>query len=240
MKTVIVTGGTRGLGLAIIGQLAAAGHKAVAIGRNCSGELAALIERNPDSVAFEAFDFNETARIHDLATDLVKLYGRPFGLVNNAAVGYDGILATQHDSEIRCLLRINVEAPVLLTKYLVRPMLINGEGRIVNISSIIANTGFSGLSVYAASKAALVGFTRSLARELGKSKITVNAVAPGYLATDMTAGLTGDRLESVKRRTALGRLPEIGDVAGGVLYFLGPYAASITGTVLTVDAGSTA
>jgi 3-oxoacyl-[acyl-carrier protein] reductase len=119
-------------------------------------------------------------------------------------------------------------------------MLLNQSGRIINISSIIARTGFNGLSVYAASKAALEGFTKSLSREVGKAGITVNCVAPGYMQTDMTNSLQGDKLESVKRRSPLGRLATPDDAAGAVLYLLSGQAAAITGTVITVDAGSTA
>jgi len=113
------------------------------------------------------------------------------------------------------------------------------SGRIVNITSIIATTGFSGLSVYGATKAGLVGFTRSLARELGRARITVNCIAPGYMRTDMTAGLRPDQLEQVERRAPLG-LPAPEDVAGALLYLLSDGAQRTTGTTVTVDGGSTA
>lgn len=116
----------------------------------------------------------------------------------------------------------------------------NRAGRIINISSIIATTGFSGLSVYAATKAALSGFTRSLSREVGKAGITVNTVAPGYMETDMTSALQGDKLESIKRRSPLGHLAKAEDVAHAVTYLLSEKAANVTGTTITVDAGSTA
>jgi 3-oxoacyl-[acyl-carrier protein] reductase len=133
-----------------------------------------------------------------------------------------------------------LEAPILLTKYVLRAMLVEGGGRIVNISSIIAGSGFNGLAVYGATKAGLAGFTRSLAREAGKAGITVNTVAPGYMATEMTRGLEGPKLEAIVRRSPLGRLAEIRDVAGAVAYLLSDEASGITGTTLTVDAGSTA
>jgi 3-oxoacyl-[acyl-carrier protein] reductase len=119
-------------------------------------------------------------------------------------------------------------------------MLLQRRGRIINVSSIIADTGFSGLSVYAASKAALVGLTKSLARELGRAGITVNAVAPGYMETDMTQSLKGERLETIRRRSPLGRLATVSDVSAAVTFLLSDDAASITGITLTVDAGSTA
>ncbi|MDN3683969.1 SDR family NAD(P)-dependent oxidoreductase [Vibrio sinaloensis] len=126
---------------------------------------------------------------------ITKEHGRIYGLVNNAALGHDGVLATMHESDISSLIRVNIEAPILMTKYVSRSMLLNGTGRIVNVGSIIGSTGFNGLSVYGATKSALGGFTKSLARELGKSQITVNTLAPGYMETNMTEGLVGDKLE---------------------------------------------
>jgi 3-oxoacyl-[acyl-carrier protein] reductase len=144
-----------------------------------------------------------------------------------------------HNTDIERILRINVLAPMVLTKYVVRTMMAAGSGRVINISSIIASTGFSGLSVYGGSKAALLGFTKSLAREVGRFDITVNTVSPGFMATDMTADLQGEKLQSIMRRSPLRRLATPGDAAGAVAFLLGPDGASITGTTITVDAGST-
>lgn len=236
-KLVIVTGASRGLGLAIARQLLQAGYKVLALGRTKSVELTQLQQHG---LHFVTADLSELDKIPALCSTLTKQYGRPYALINNAAVGYDGVLATMHNTEINSLLNLNIQAPILLSKYLLRPMLLNKSGRIVNISSIIARTGFNGLSVYAASKAALEGFTQSLAREVGKAGITVNCVAPGYMQTEMTQSLQGDKLESIKRRSPLGRLATPDDAAAAVLYLLSEQAAAITGTVITVDAGSTA
>lgn len=240
MKTVVVTGATRGLGLAIAMRAARDGYRVVCCGRRLSDELRALQVDYPEQVFFEVLELTDLGSLHSFAKRIVATHGRPWALVNNAAKGGDGVLATLHERDIGELLRINVEAPILLTKYLLRPMLLNRCGRIVNITSIIASTGFSGLSVYAASKAALAGFTRSLAREVGRVGITVNNVAPGYMATEMTSGLQGEKLQSIQRRSPLGRLATPEDVAGAVSYLLGEQAAQVTGTTLTVDAGSTA
>ena len=241
MKTVLVTGATRGLGLAITQRLQSEGYRVIASGRRPTPELEALIERDAGStVKFAEFDLQELKLIHEWVRTLIKAHGPIYGLVNNAALGLDGVLATMHDREIETLVQVNVLAPMLLTKYVSRSMLLLGEGRIVNIASIIGFTGFSGLSVYGATKAALLGFTRSLARELGKARITVNAVAPGYMATSMTEGLAGEKLDMITRRSPLGRLATPEEVAGSVAYLLGPDAAMITGTTMTVDAGSTA
>jgi 3-oxoacyl-[acyl-carrier protein] reductase len=145
-----------------------------------------------------------------------------------------------HNSQIENLVKVNTISPMVLTKYVVRWMLADGGGRIVNVSSIIGFTGYSGLSVYGATKASMLGFTRSLAREVGRSKITVNAVAPGFLDTEMTKGLDGEQREQVARRSALRRLVDPEDVANAIEYLLSDRAGSVTGTVMTVDAGSTA
>jgi 3-oxoacyl-[acyl-carrier protein] reductase len=136
--------------------------------------------------------------------------------------------------------RLNTLSPIVLTKYVARSMMADGGGRIVNIASIIAATGYSGLSVYGATKASLVGFTRSLAREVGPMGVNVNAVAPGFVDTDLTSGLNDEQRERIIRRSALRRLTEIDDVASAVKFLLGEGSKNITGTVLTVDAGSTA
>ena len=119
-------------------------------------------------------------------------------------------------------------------------MMTEGEGRIVNISSIIASTGYSGLSVYAATKASMLGFTRSLAREVGRLNVTVNAVAPGYMETDMTQSMTAEQRDKIAGRSALRRLAEVDDVANMVTFLMGDGGKNITGTVMTVDAGNTA
>lgn len=237
-KTVLITGGTRGLGLATAARLSADGYRVIAAGRNASPELKSLCDGG--DVHYEPLDLSDHASLHDFVNQITRKHGHLYGLVNNAAVGHDGVLATMHDSQIESLISVNLTATILLTKYALRSMLLRCEGRIVNISSIIATTGFNGLSVYAATKSALNGFTRSLARELGKANITVNSVAPGYMQTDMTGSLQGEKLDSIKRRSSLGRLATVDDAAAAVSWLLGKDTASITGTTITVDAGSTA
>ena len=143
-------------------------------------------------------------------------------------------------AQIEQLVALNTVSPIVLTKYVVRHMMADGGGRVVNVASIVGFTGYSGLSVYSATKASLIGFTRSLAREVGRCGVNVNAVAPGFLDTEMTERMDEDHRARIARRSALGRLPEIDDVANAVEFLLGARAAGITGTVLTVDAGNTA
>jgi 3-oxoacyl-[acyl-carrier protein] reductase len=242
MKNVLVTGGTRGLGLAITRQLAAQGYHVIATGRHLSDELEALTvgPLPAGRVSFAPLDLSAPETIHTFVRQTIKQHGRLYGLVNNAAIGRDGVLATMHESQIEELVRVNVLSAILLTKYACRSMLVQREGRIVLVASIVASRGFNGLSVYAATKAALVGFARSLARELGKAHITVNTVSPGYLETDMTRSINPDQLDSIRRRTALGRLATVDDVAHAVTHLLSPQAAAITGTDVVVDAGSSA
>jgi 3-oxoacyl-[acyl-carrier protein] reductase len=237
-KIVMVTGARRGLGLAICQQLVADGYKVLAVARSDSPELNGLCDG--ESVCFECFDLANTEKIHAWVVELSKRHGRIYGLVNNAAIGADGVLATMHEHDIAQSLLVNLQSPIVLTKYVSRSMLLGGGGRIINISSIIGSTGFSGLSVYAATKAGLIGFTKSLSRELGKANITVNCIAPGYMDTDMTKGIAPDKLVSIKRRSPSGKLATVGSVASSVSFLLSEGGDMINGATITVDAGSTA
>jgi 3-oxoacyl-[acyl-carrier protein] reductase len=244
MRTILVTGASRGLGLGVARTLAAAGYSVVALARQKTKQvtdaMAEAKRAKQGALHFVSFDLGKVDEIPDLVKTLRKDFGPLFGLVNNAAVGHDGALALMHNSRIDEMVRVNTLSPIVLTKYVVRTMMSEGSGRIVNIASIIGSTGYSGLSVYAATKASMIGFTRSLAREVGRLGINVNAVAPGFLDTDMTHGLAGEQRQKVVRRSALRRLAEVDDVANAVEYLLSDKARNVSGTVLTVDAGATA
>jgi 3-oxoacyl-[acyl-carrier protein] reductase len=244
MHNVVVTGGSRGIGLAIARRLAAAGYNVIAVARRESGELNEAIreaaKQGTGGLHFKACDLSEIDAIPSFVKSLRDEFGAIYGLVNNAGIGTEGLLATMHNTEIEALLRLNVLSPIVLTKYVVRQMMADGAGRIVNMSSIIATTGYNGLSVYGATKAAATGFTRSLAREVGKLGITVNAIAPGFVDTELTQSLSEDQRKRIAGRSALRRLPETDDVARMVEYLLGEGGRNITGSVLTIDAGNTA
>jgi 3-oxoacyl-[acyl-carrier protein] reductase len=244
IRTVLVTGASRGLGLGIARQLADSGFRVIALARQqtkaVTDAIAATRRARRGALHFVPFDLGRIEAIPELVKDLRKEFGPLFGLVNNAAVGHDGALAMMHNSQIEELIRINTLSPIVLTKYVVRSMMSERAGRIVNVASIVGFTGYSGLSVYAATKSSMLGFTRSLAREVGRLGINVNAVAPGFVDTEMTHGLTGEQRQQVVRRSALRRLAEVDDIANAVEYLLSDKARNVTGTVLTVDAGATA
>ena len=244
MLNVIVTGGSRGLGLGIARKLSVAGYRVIAIARKPNNELVTAMHEaeraNPGSFHFVPFDLADIEGIADLVRMLRKEFGSIYGLVNNAGISFDGVLAIMPNSQIEQLLRVNTLSPIVLTKYVVRSMMADGGGRIVNLASIIASTGYSGLSVYGATKASIIGFSRSLAREVGRMGVNVNSVAPGFVDTEMTHSLTPEQRQQIERRSALKHLADVDDIANAVEFLLSDKAKNITGTVLTVDAGNTA
>lgn len=243
-RNVIVTGGSRGLGLAIAQKLAEAGYCVIAIARKETSQLKSAVQRAecacPGLFHFVPFDLTKIDDISRLVRELHKRFGPIYGLVNNAAAAFDGTLALMHNSQIEQLVRLNTLSPIILTKYVVRTMIADGGGKIVNVASIIGFTGYSGLSVYGATKASMLGFTRSLAREVGRMGVNVNSVAPGFVDTEMTRELNTEQRQQIARRSALRHLTDSSDVADAVDFLLSDKAKNITGTVLTVDAGSTA
>ena len=235
-RNVIVTGGSRGLGLGIARMLRDGGYRVIAIARSPTDAMR--------DFHFVPFDLSDTAGIAALVSGIRKEFGAIYGLVNNAGLGTGGVLATMPDGEIGRLVALNTVAPMVLTKYVVRSMMAQGAGRIVNIASIVGSTGYAGLSVYSATKAALIGFTRSLARELGPLGITVNAVAPGRLDTVSPSrtgtGSNKDYMEAMLKRIPLHRLATAEEVAAAAVFLAGPGAASITGQTIVIDGGLTA
>ena len=235
---VVVTGTSSGLGAATSQRLLGAGYRVLGVSRRgVDGDAF-----GEDGVRYSHItaDLAEVDRIPDLVHGVVEEHGVPYGLVNNAAVGTDGLLPTMHNKDILSVLTVDLVSPIILTKYVSRRMAASSRGRVVNISSIVARTGFRGLSAYAAAKAGLEGFTRSLARDLGSRQVTVNCVAPGFVETEMSSTMGDENMARVRRRSPLGRFPSPDEVSAAVEYLLSPAAAGVTGTVLTVDAGATA
>jgi 3-oxoacyl-[acyl-carrier protein] reductase len=243
-RRVLVTGGSRGLGLAMAQKLAAAGYCTIAVARKKNTSLSVAMadadRAGQGAIHFVPFDLGKIDAIPDLVRDLRGEFGPLFGLVNNAALGFEGALGMMHNSKLEEMVRVNTLSPIVLTKYVVCSMMADRAGSIVNVASIIGFTGYSALAAYAATKSSMLGFTRWLAREVGRLGITVNAVAPGFLATDMTNIFTEEQRRQVVRRTPLRRFLEVEDVANAVEYLLSDKASNVTGTVLTVDAGATA
>ena len=244
MDNVVVTGASRGLGLAIADRLACDGFRVIAVARRDSEALSAttrkLAEHGPGALVFRPLDLSDVAAIPTFVRELRQQFGPIYGLVNNAGIGTAGILANMPDAEIEALIRLNTLSPILMSKYVVRGMMAQGRGRVINVCSIVAFTGFNALSVYAATKASLVGFTKSLAREVGRVGVNVNAIAPGFVDTEMTGGLEGSERERIIGRSALRRLAAVEDVATMAALLMGDGGRNITGTVMTVDAGATA
>jgi 3-oxoacyl-[acyl-carrier protein] reductase len=244
MHNVIVTGGSRGLGLATSRALAAAGYRVLALSRGSSEELAAAgraaAAEGRGAIEFRACDLSDVTQLAPLVKALRADFGPIYGLINNAGLGTSGLLSTMRDQDVQRLIQLNTLSPIVLSKYVVRSMMTQRQGRIINIASIVAFTGYSGLSVYSATKASLIGFTRSLAREVGQLGITVNAIAPGFVATEMTHELGEGAREQISRRSALKRMVDPIDVARSVEFLLGEGGRNITGTTLTLDAGNTA
>jgi 3-oxoacyl-[acyl-carrier protein] reductase len=244
MRNVIVSGGSRGLGLAMVSSLAAAGYRCIALARSLSEELAKASAQataaGVGAIEFKACDLTDFSQIAPLVRSLRQDFGPIYGLVNNAGLGTSGLLVNMREPDIQRLILLNTASPIILSKYVVRSMMLQKEGRIVNIASIVASTGYSGLSVYSATKASLIGFTHSLAREVGQLGITVNALAPGFVATEMTQELDESHRQQISRRSALKRMADPIDIARSVEFLLGDAGRNITGTTITIDAGNTA
>jgi 3-oxoacyl-[acyl-carrier protein] reductase len=241
-RTVIVTGGSRGLGEGIVQWFLDAGDRVATCARTETDAVRAWQSdpRYSDRFLFRTADLAEREQSTQFVKDVIAEWGSVDVLVNNAGVARDGVLALFSDDDSDTVIDLNLKATIHVTRQVVRNMLVHGGGRIVNISSIVGLTGYRGLTVYGATKAALDGFTRALARELGTKRITVNSVAPGYLKTDMSHGLDEAQLGQIVRRTPAGRLGDPADVARAIAFLVDERNDWITGQVLVVDGGLTA
>jgi 3-oxoacyl-[acyl-carrier protein] reductase len=236
----LISGGSRGLGLALVEHLLARGDCVATFSRSGSAALSALGAAHPDRLLVDRFDAADSTAIHDFVGRTTKTFGRIDHCIANAAIAHEGVLATTRDDEIDAMLSVNVRGAIILIRECVRQMLASPaapDRSVTVVSSIVAETGSPGLSVYAATKAALEGFARSLARELGPRGIRVNAIAPGFLETDLSSTLPPEHRARIARRTSLGRLGTPADIVGAVDFLTSPAASFNTGHVLKVDGG---
>jgi 3-oxoacyl-[acyl-carrier protein] reductase len=237
-KRVFLTGASRGLGLAIAEGLLIEGWSVTASARTQGEALANLGQRWPGQLRFLAADFGDPDDVERLATEAGLIEGYD-AFVSNAGVGMDGLITLISPDTIQKGIQVNLTAPLLLARACIKGMLERG-GSLVFVGSVAAKTGFSGLSAYGATKAGLCGLSRGLAREYGVRGIRSNCVLPGFIATDMSSGLSDLKLAQLRRRTPLGRLGEIQDVVGTILFLISDEARYVSGAEIVVDGGMTA
>jgi 3-oxoacyl-[acyl-carrier protein] reductase len=238
-RVVVVTGGSRGLGAGIVQSFLDSGDEVATCARSATEQTEKWAAEAGDRFLFAPADLSSSADAKAFVDAVIERWGRIDVLVNNAGVARDGILAMVPDDDVDTVIDLNLKGTIYMTRLVSRRMLARGRGHIVNISSIVGRSGYRGLAVYSATKAAVDGFTRALARELGSRGIIVNGVAPGYLRTEMSHGLDEDQLGQIVRRTPAGRLGEPDDVARAVQFLTDPANTYLTGHVLVVDGGLT-
>jgi 3-oxoacyl-[acyl-carrier protein] reductase len=238
-RIAVVSGGARGLGLGIVSHLLERGFRVASFSRSMSTAVHDLQERFGPSFYFEAMDLTDGTTVPRFARHVAERLGKATVLVNNAGVAVTGVMSLFSDDDIDKVIDLNLKGTMRLTRSISRMMLAEGGGRIVNISSIVGLSGYRGLSVYSASKAALDGYTRALARELGSRKITVNSIAPGFMQTEMSHALTERQVSQIERRTPVGRLGSVDDILGVLDLLVSDKADFITGQVIVVDGGLT-
>ncbi len=240
-QVVLVSGGSRGLGLGIVRRALADGRAVATFSRSSSPAIEDLRASDPAGERFwwEAVDGADPAALKKFALATAKRFGAIDVLVNNAGVGLDGLLTMTRVEEIQRALAVNLSAAIFLIQACSKVMLAQGRGNILSISSVNALRGHKGVAVYSATKAALDGMARSLAKELGTSGIRVNTVAPGYFESDMVGELTEEQKARIKRRTPLGRLATIDDIVDVVAFMMSPQSRFITGQTIVVDGGIT-
>lgn len=240
-RVVLVSGGSRGLGAALVEDFLRQGHKVATFSRKSTDRVDAW-KADPkvrDRFHFGSVDATDREGCKKFLGEVTEKWGNVEVLVNNAGMAIDALLPILRDDDVDTLIELDLKSVIFLTKRVIRPMLLDNWGRVINISSVVGIRGYRGLSVYGAAKAGLDGFTRALAREVGVRNITVNSVAPGYLRTEMTHGLDEGNMTQIIRRTPMGRLGEVEDVASLVSFLASEQAGFITGQTLVVDGGIT-
>ena len=233
----LVTGASRGIGAAIADTLAAQGATVIGTATSESGAAAIAARMEAASGHGRVLNVNDAGAIETLIEDIQKEFGGLSILVNNAGITRDNLLMRMKDEDWQAILDTNLTSVYRASKAVLRGMMKARRGRIINIASVIGVTGNAGQANYAAAKAGIIAFSKSLAKEIGSRGITVNVVAPGFIATDMTADLPEDAKAAMAQQIALGRLGEPADIANAVAFLAGPSAAYITGETLHVNGG---
>jgi 3-oxoacyl-[acyl-carrier protein] reductase len=238
-RVALVTGGSRGIGAAIAARLAQTGHRVAICGRSEESltAQAALMRTAGAQVLTVAADVAAPDAADTIFSTIEEAWGPVEIIVNNAGMTRDGLFMRMKPEDFESVLRVNLTAAFSIIRRSARPMMKGRWGRIVNISSVVAQMGNAGQANYVAAKAGLIGLTKSLAQELAPRGITVNAIAPGFIATDMTAGLPEDVMANYRSRIPLGRFGEPEDVAGVVAFLCSEEASYITGQTIRVDGG---
>ena len=236
----LVSGGSRGLGLSIVKNLLVSGHLVGTFARREVPVLTELKAAYPETFMFLIGDMSKPETFSGIIKAIESRFGRLTGLVNNAGIVAEDLLVHQSVHDIDELLAVNLRGPLLLTRQAVRGMMIARHGSIVNVSSIVSVSGYKGTVAYSATKGGINAMTRAMARELGGRGINVNAVAPGYMETDLVADMNHKQLKQIVRRTPLGRPGQVEDVAGVVLFLLSDKARFISGQTIVVDGGLSA
>jgi 3-oxoacyl-[acyl-carrier protein] reductase len=233
----LVTGASRGIGAAIADTLAAQGAKVIGTATSESGAAAIGERLAPHGGAGRVLDVADGAQVDALIEAIGKEFGAIGILVNNAGITRDNLLMRMKDEDWQAILDTNLSSVFRTSKAVMRGMMKARKGRIINIASVIGVTGNAGQANYAAAKAGIIGFSKSLAKEIGSRGVTVNVVAPGFIDTDMTRSLPEDARNALLGQIALGRLGEAQDIANAVAFLAGPQASYITGETLHVNGG---
>lgn len=237
-QVALVTGASRGIGAAIALELASKGVKVIGTATSEAGATAiGAALGNFDGCIGRALDVTDAAAVDALVEHVVKQYGGLQILVNNAGITRDNLAMRMKDGEWDAVLETNLKGVFRMCRAVMRTMMKQRYGRIINITSVVGASGNPGQANYAAAKAGIAGMTRALARELGSRAITVNCIAPGFIETDMTAGLTQEQRQTLLTQIPLGQLGKPSDIAHAVAYLASPGAAYVTGQELHVNGG---